>query len=59
MGTKGEYIRSWLATVLLARGEFEQATQELVNNRGETRGFRKRTGALEVGMHQMKRRKMR
>ena len=53
----GEYIRSWLATVLLARGEFESAKQDILNNRGEKRGFRKQTGVLEVGLHQMKRRK--
>ena len=44
----GTYIRSWLATVLIARGEYQEAKIELARSRGNMGYKRKRPTGLEI-----------
>ena len=44
----GTYIRSWLATVLIARGEYHEAKIELSRSRGNMGYKRKRPTGLEI-----------
>ena len=56
MGPEGEYIRAWLSTVLIARGEFDEAKKEMLNDRGNRKQRRKRATGREINL-QMKRRR--
>ena len=44
----GTYIRSWLATVLIARGEYQEAKIELARSRGNMGYKRKRPTGPEI-----------
>ena len=44
----GAYIRSWLATVLLTRGEYNRAKEELIASRGKVGYIRARPNMGEV-----------
>ena len=52
---KGEYIRAWLSTVLIARGDFEEAKKEMQNERGNCKHFRKRATGREIALQIKKR----
>ena len=52
----GEYVRSWLATVLITRGEYASAQQEMGKFLGDKRGCRKRTAPEEMELHRKRRR---
>ena len=45
---KWEYIRAWLATVLIARGDFEAAQTEMKNQRGDATFSCKRATRMEI-----------
>ena len=53
---KGEYIQAWLSTVLIARGEFDEAKKEMLNDRGNRKHQRKRATGREINL-QIKRRR--
>ena len=44
----GTYIRSWLATVLIARGDYQEAKIELERSRGNMGYKRKRPTGSEI-----------
>ena len=52
---KGEYIRAWLSTVLIARGEFDEAKKEMQNERGNRKYLRKRATGREIALQIKKR----
>ena len=52
----GEYVRSWLATVLIARGENALAQQEMSTFLGDKSACRKRTAPGEMESHRKRRR---
>ena len=56
MGPKRKYIRAWLSTVLIARGEFDEAKKEMLNDRGSRKYRRKRATGREINL-QIKRRR--
>ena len=55
MGKKGEYIRAWLSTVLIARGEYEEAKNEMQNDRGNFNFYRRRAKGKEIRIQIKKR----
>ena len=55
LAQKGEYMRAWLTTVLIARGEYEEARKEMKNYRGDYNHYRKRATEREINL-QMDRR---
>ena len=52
----GEYVRSWLDTVLISRGEHASAKQEMSQYFGDKRRCRKRTAPGEMELHRKRRR---
>ena len=46
----GAYIRAWLSTVLIARGEYEQAKKEMQNDRGNLTYCRRRATGREINL---------
>ena len=55
----GEYVRSWLATVLIARGENALAQQEMGTFLGDKRACRKRPTPGEMVAQRKRRREAR
>ena len=53
---RGEYVRTWLATILIARGEYEIAQEEMSNHRGSKNKPRKRTTQSEIILQRKRRR---
>ena len=53
----GAYIRSWLATVLIARGEYDRVKEELISSRGKVGYIRARPNMMEVSDIKRKREK--
>ena len=44
----GEYIRAWLSTVLIARGEYDDAKKEMQNDRGNFNYCRRLATGREI-----------
>ena len=55
---KGEYIRAWLFTVLIARVEYEEAKREMQNDRGNYHYHRKRATGTEIILQKRKRKEV-
>ena len=53
---RGEYVRTWLVTILIARGEYEIAQEEMLNHRGSKDKQRKRTTSAEIVLQRKRRR---
>ena len=52
----GEYVRTWLDTILITRGEHASAQQEMCQHHGDKRTCWKRTAPVEMDLHRKRRR---